>query len=252
MKILLKYTRILSLNVAIISIDKSIQKLCYWLVNSNISKYVCVANVHMCMEAFDNPAYAGIVNNADMTVPDGRPLVWAQKLMGCKDAAQVRGSDLMKAICRTAAREGVPVGLYGGTNEALNGFKLYLRQKFPGLEIAYAISPPFQPLTKDEDAAYCRQINASGAKILFVGLGCPKQECWMAGHKGRINCVMIGIGAAFDFFGGTQQEAPRIMQKTGTEWVFRLMAEPRRLWKRYLKHNPRFVYYFLRQLLFHK
>jgi N-acetylglucosaminyldiphosphoundecaprenol N-acetyl-beta-D-mannosaminyltransferase len=212
------------------------------------SKYICVANVHMCMEAFDNPEYAEIVNGADMTVPDGRPLVWAQKLLGHRNAGQVRGSDLMRNVCRQAEKRNISVGFYGGSKQALNGLQGFLKRQFPELSVACAISPPFRKLSRDEDQKDIDIINRSGARILFVGLGCPKQEYWMAAHKGKVNCVMIGIGAAFDFFGGTQKQAPGIMQKTGTEWVFRFASEPGRLWKRYLKHNPRFVYYFFKQL----
>ena len=212
------------------------------------SDYIGVANVHMCMEAFDSRKYAEIINNAAMTVPDGRPLVWAQKLLGHKNAGQVRGSDLMLNICMEAEKRHIPVGLYGGTDEALKGFQGFLKNQYPSLEVAYAMSPPFRQLSQNEDVEIINNINESGARILFVGLGCPKQEYWMAEHKGKVNCVMIGIGAAFDFFGGTKKQAPRFMQQTGTEWLFRFASEPRRLWKRYLKHNPRFVYHFLKQL----
>ena len=217
--------------------------------NKNLTiKYICVANVHMCMEAFDNRQYAEIINKSAITVPDGKPLVWAQKLLGYDSASQIRGSDLMRSVCTKAEEFKIPIGLYGGSKTALDGFSCFLGKQYPDLLIPYAISPPFRKLSNAEDKRIIDDINISGARILFVGLGCPKQEYWMAEHKGKINCVMIGIGAAFDFFGGTKRQAPRFMQKTGTEWLFRFASEPRRLWKRYLKHNPRFVYYFLKQL----
>jgi len=238
---------ILHLNISNTSILKTSKQICAWAVNRD-SRYVCVANVHMVMEAFETEKYAGIVNNADMTVPDGRPLVWAQKLLGYKEAYQVRGSDLMLHVCKAAEERNIPIGIYGGSEKALKGFQSFLENRYPNLHVAYSLSPPFRKLSKAEDAKVINDTNDSGARILFVGLGCPKQEFWMAEQKGKINCVMIGIGAAFDFFGGTKRQAPKIMQQTGTEWLFRFASEPRRLWKRYLKHNPRFVYYFLKQL----
>ncbi|MBU0970232.1 MAG: WecB/TagA/CpsF family glycosyltransferase, partial [Proteobacteria bacterium] len=125
----------------------------------------------------------------------------------------------------------------------------FLKKKYPGLHIACAISPPFRELTPQEDEEYTKQINKSGARILFVSLGCPKQERWMADHKDRLSCVMLGVGAAFDFLSGKKKHAPRWMQKVGLEWIFRLACEPRRLWKRYFKHNPRFIWYFGKQLI---
>ncbi len=243
----MKKTKIVSFYLDITDLPTVIDSIFNRLANRKPG-YVCVANVHMCMEAFDNPGYQKIIDNAAMTVPDGRPLVWTQKLLGHRNAGQVRGSDLMLNVCREAEKKKMPVGLCGGSVTALRGFQKFLGDRYPNLDIACAISPPFRKLTENEDETYVRQINESGVRILFVGLGCPKQEYWMAEHKDKVNCVMIGIGAAFDFFGGTQKEAPGVMQKTGTEWIFRFMSEPWRLWKRYLKHNPRFVYYFLKQL----
>lgn len=233
--------------VAVTSYDEVVPKL-IGVSSEGSGKYVCVANVHMCMESFDNPAFCQVVNNADLVVPDGRPLVWALRLLGEKHAFQVRGSDLLLRLCKEAEQKQIPIGLYGGTPESLEDFQYYLKQEYPSLPIACAISPPFRPLDVQEDAEYVAQINASGARILFVGIGCPKQENWMAEHKDRLHCVMIGVGAAFDFFSGRKKHAPRWMQKAGLEWAFRLASDPRRLWKRYLKHNPRFVWYFLKQL----
>ena len=213
-------------------------------------KYICVSNVHMCMESFDNKGFCKIVNEADLVVPDGKPLVWAQKLLGEKKAGQVRGSNLVLSVCKTAEKAKIPIGLYGGTEQSLSGFILFLKAAYPDLCIPFADSPPFRALTPKEDKDYIKTINASGIRILFVGIGCPKQEKWMAGHKDKLHCVMIGVGAAFDFFSGQKKHAPRWMQQVGMEWMFRLASDPKRLWKRYLKHNPRFVFYFLKQLLF--
>ena len=143
----------------------------------------------------------------------------------------------------------IPVGFYGGSTTTLEQLIESFKKKYPHLKIAYHYSPPFRPLTAEEDAAVIRAVNASGTKILFVGLGCPKQERWMAAHRGKIQVVMLGVGAAFDFHAGSIRQAPRWMQKSGLEWLFRLIQEPRRLWRRYLYQNPRFVWFMIWQLL---
>lgn len=211
--------------------------------------YVCVATVHMTMEAFDSAAFRQVVNGADLVTPDGRPLVWALRSLGVRGASQVRGTDLTTHVVERAARENVPIGLYGGTPELLEAFVRMLRKRYPGVRVVCQIAPPFRPLRPEEDEAVTREIVASGARILFVGIGCPKQERWMVAHKGRIPAVMLGVGAAFDFHTGRVRQAPHWMQVAGLEWVFRLLMDPRRLWRRYAKHNPRFVGLFLMQLL---
>lgn len=240
--------RILTMRVDLTSHDHAVGYL-LGLAKEATGRYVCVANVHMCMEAFDDPVFRSKVNNADLVVPDGRPLVWGLRMLGHRAARQVRGADLLLNLCGKAEEQGIPIGLYGGVPESLHDFQTFLQARFPGLRIACAISPPFRPLLPMEDAVFTKQILDSEARILFVGIGCPKQENWMAAHKETLPCVMIGVGAAFDFFSGRKEQAPRWMQKTGLEWVFRLMSDPRRLWKRYLKHNPRFVWHFGRQIL---
>lgn len=240
---------ILTMPVAVTSYDDAAGRILRRAAAGQGSHYVCVANVHMCMESFDCPEFRRVVREADLVVPDGRPLVWGLKLLGAPEALQVRGSDLLLRLCSDAAVSGVPIGLYGGTPESLRDFESFLLQRFPQLEVACRISPPFRPLTEAEDHADVLQINASGARILFVGIGCPKQENWMAAHRGLVKCVMVGVGAAFDFFSGRKRHAPRWMQQAGLEWLFRLANDPRRLWKRYLKHNPRFLFYFALQIM---
>jgi N-acetylglucosaminyldiphosphoundecaprenol N-acetyl-beta-D-mannosaminyltransferase len=213
------------------------------------SSYVCVANVHMTMETFDSSQFRRVVNAADLVTPDGKPLVWALRFLGVSNPSQVRGADLVMHTVEHAAREDLPIGLYGGTSESLQAFVKVIEARFPEVRIVCQIAPPFRPLTPEEDEALTSEIASSGAHILFVGLGCPKQEKWMAEHRGRIPAVMLGVGAAFDFLSGAIPQAPRWMQETGLEWVYRLMMDPGRLWKRYAKHNPRFVGLFLLQLL---
>ena len=213
------------------------------------SAYVCVASVHTVMEAYASAAFRQVVNEADLVTPDGRPLVWALNVLGVKRPSQVRGTDLMTNVAEQAARENVPIALYGGTPELLEVFVRILETRYPKIRVVCRIAPPFRSLTSEEDEAVTDEIVASGARILFVGIGCPKQEKWMAAHKGRIPAVMLGIGAAFDFYTGRVRQAPRWMQVVGLEWVFRLLVDPRRLWKRYAKDNPRFVWFSLLQLL---
>jgi len=239
---------ILTMGVNLSSIASAVDEVVSWSFDSE-GRYICLSNVHMCMEVFDSDAFKKVVNGSDLTIPDGLPLVWAQKLLGNKKAEQVRGADLILALCDMAAEKNIPVGLFGASSELLQRLESVLCHKFPGLDITYAASPPFRAITPEEDKQYIDQINASGVKILFVGLGCPKQETWIAKHKGALRCTMLGVGAAFDFIAGNKKNAPLWMQKRGLEWLFRLASEPRRLCGRYLKHNPRFVYYFVLQLL---
>jgi N-acetylglucosaminyldiphosphoundecaprenol N-acetyl-beta-D-mannosaminyltransferase len=210
---------------------------------------VCVANVHMTMEAWDDRTFQALVNAADLVTPDGMPLVWALRRLGVPDATRVYGPTLTLHVCELAAREGVPVAFHGGSPEAIEALVPTLKARYPGLQVAYAESPPYRPATPDEGAATMAAILASGARILFVGLGCPKQERWMAEHRDRLPLVQLGVGAAFDFHAGCVRQAPPALQRLGLEWAFRMAMEPRRLAKRYLKHSPRFVWHFGRQLL---
>lgn len=213
------------------------------------SRCVCVCNVHMIMEAHDAPEFRAVVNSADLVTPDGMPLVWALRWLGVRDATRVDGSGLTLAVCAAAERERIPVALYGGTTESVGKFRAFAQQRFPNLRIAAALTPPFQPLRPEEDAAYIRQLTEAGARIVLVSLGCPKQEKWMAAHRGQLAAVMIGVGAAIDFHAGIVRRAPLWMQRIGLEWLYRLLQEPRRLWRRYLLLNPRFMGLLLLQLL---
>ena len=205
------------------------------------SRYVCAATVNNVIRARDDPRYQRAMNGADLTTPDGMPLVWALWGLGIRRAEHVRGTDLTVATLRTAAEHGIRVGFYGASADALGALLAAVERRWPRLEIAYAYSPPFRDLSGPEAEGIVKDINTSGARILFVGLGCPKQELWMASHRGRVQAVMLGVGAAFDFLAGTKREAPVLMRRTGTEWLFRLATKPRRLWKRYLRQNPRFL-----------
>lgn len=213
------------------------------------SRYICFANVHMLMEAQDSEMFMEIVRNADLVLPDGMPLVWMMRLKGAKHQQRVYGPTLMLHVLETAARENIPVGFYGGKPEVLALLINRMRTRYEGLKVAYSYSPPFRELSREEDDEIIKTINQTGTRILFVGLGCPKQEIWMAEHRGKVNAVMLGVGAAFDFHAGVKSQAPAWMQSLGLEWLFRLLTEPRRLWRRYFYHNSRFIFLAVADLL---
>lgn len=213
------------------------------------SRTVVFANVHVVMEAYDDPRFQNELKAMDLVNPDGMPLVWALRALGGDRASRVYGPHATQHILRAAEKVGLSVGFYGGTETTLGALVRHVRQSYPSLNIGFALSPPFRPLSQEEDQTIVRQIKRSAVHLLFVGLGCPKQESWMSSHKAAIPAVLLGVGAAFDFLAGTKPQAPAWMMRSGTEWLFRLCSEPRRLLKRYAKHNPRFVVLFLLQLL---
>lgn len=238
---------ILKMRVDATSYGDTVNRVLGWAGNGE-SRYICIANVHSVMESFDDPLFRNCMNAADLVTSDGMPLVWALRSLGIPGATRVYGPDLVPAVLRAADNKGLRVGFYGGSPESLKQLVAITERQHPGL-VGYGFSPPFRDLTTDEDQAVVDRINASGVPILFVGLGCPKQEKWMADHKHRIHAVMLGVGAAFDFLTGLKPQAPHFLQAAGLEWLFRFAVEPKRLWRRYLKHNPRFVAHFAAQLL---
>jgi N-acetylglucosaminyldiphosphoundecaprenol N-acetyl-beta-D-mannosaminyltransferase len=211
--------------------------------------YICVAAVHTVMASREDPELREAVVRADFTVPDGQPLVWAMNLLGHALPDRVYGPELMDRACERAARTGVRIYLYGGRNQgALAQLALNLRRRHPGLRIVGGYSPPYRQLSGDEEADVAEEINRSGADVVWVGIGVPKQEKWMARMRPRLDApVLIGVGAAFDFHAGLVPQAPDWMQRFGLEWAYRLAQEPRRLWRRYARYNPLFVLGFARQ-----
>jgi len=239
---------VVSLNINVCNHESAIRQIAE-LVEHGKGGYVCFSTVHMIMESHDNAEYGAKVNAADLIIPDGMPLVWMQKLQGEGQAARVRANDLMILLCAYAEKNDLTVGFYGGKQSVIDAITKRARKDFPKLKIACAFSPPFRPLTDAEDAEITAEINRKNPDILFMGLGCPKQENWMAAHKNRVKAVMLGVGASFDFFAGNVKESPEWLGKLGLEWLFRLTQEPRRLWRRYLILNPRFVRLATLQLL---
>jgi N-acetylglucosaminyldiphosphoundecaprenol N-acetyl-beta-D-mannosaminyltransferase len=213
------------------------------------SRYVCACNVHTVVTARREPAFAKAIDMADLATPDGAPIAWCLRRAGASAQRRIAGPDLMWRCCARAAAEGLPIFLYGARNETLRRLCARLVREFPGIVLAGCHAPPFRSLTPSEDERIVRTIEDRGARIVFVALGCPRQELWMAAHRGRIHAVMIGVGAAFDFHAGVIARAPQWMQAAGLEWLYRLSAEPLRLWRRYLVTNTRFLVYLLREIV---
>ena len=220
------------------------------MVAERLRGYVCVCNVHTVMAAREDPELRAALLSSSLNVPDGQPLVWAMNALGHSLEDRVYGPELMARACARAASTGQRFYLYGGRDQgALDQLALNLRTRFPGVMIVGGYSPPFRPLTGEEQAVIAAEINESEADVVWVGIGVPKQEKWMAMLRPQLEApVLIGVGAAFDFHAGLVPQAPPWMQGAGLEWSYRLAQEPRRLWRRYLRYNPRFVGAILRQL----
>jgi N-acetylglucosaminyldiphosphoundecaprenol N-acetyl-beta-D-mannosaminyltransferase len=232
---------ILGMELAITDYDGAMD----WMdevVRRNARACITAAAVHLVMVAREDPETGRAVKRA-LAVPDGVPLVWALRALGHKDATRVYGPDLMAHYCARAARTGATMYLYGGRSEAaLEQLTAALRRRFPGLRIVGGWSPPFRPLTDAERDEVAARINAARADVVWVGTGQPKQEKWMAEMRDHLDApVLAAVGAAFDFHAGIVPQAPAWMQRAGLEWVYRLSREPRRLWRRYARYNPRFV-----------
>jgi N-acetylglucosaminyldiphosphoundecaprenol N-acetyl-beta-D-mannosaminyltransferase len=239
--------KILGSRVDPVSYARAVQQVITWAQHHE-SRYVCVANVHTLMEAYDSPEFQNVVNAADLVTPDGMPLVWMLHRLGYPEQGRVYGPELTMKLIEAVATQEIAIGFYGASVETLEQLIATLKRKYPILNIAYSYSPPFLAMTVEEDEAIIRTVNSSEAKILFVGLGCPKQERWMAAHRGKIQSVMLGVGAAFDIHAGNKRQAPLWMQRSGLEWLFRFSQEPTRLWRRYVYHNPRFLILAIMQL----
>jgi N-acetylglucosaminyldiphosphoundecaprenol N-acetyl-beta-D-mannosaminyltransferase len=213
------------------------------------SSYVCLANVHMVVEANAHDDFKSVLHNADIIAPDGKPLTWALKMLYGIDQPRIAGMDLLPRLLSVAESYQLPVFFYGGTEQMQERTRSFLTEKYPDLILAGFVSPPFRRLTDREEEEHISIINSSGAKLLFVVLGCPKQEKWMARMKGKITTCMVGIGGALPVMIGLQKRAPQWMQNAGLEWFFRLVQEPKRLFKRYLVTNSKFLFLLSRDLV---
>jgi len=242
--------RVLGAPIDVLTADSAVQQIGQW-ASAHESRYVCICNAHSVVTTTQDAAFCAAVAAADMATPDGAPVAWMLNHLGAQDQKRVSGPDLMLDYCAYAAGNGEAVYLFGSTDETLVALRRTLQSRWPRLQIAGWESPPFRAPTAAEDAATVERINASGAGTVWVSLGCPKQELWMAAHRGRVRAVMIGVGAAFDFHAGTAPRAPVWMRERGLEWLHRLVSEPRRLWRRYLLTNTAFILGAARQLLRH-
>jgi N-acetylglucosaminyldiphosphoundecaprenol N-acetyl-beta-D-mannosaminyltransferase len=232
---------VIGVNVSAITMGDAIAAIERW-IGEGRREYVCITGVHGIMECRHDPSLRNIHNLAGMVTPDGMPLVYFLRLTGRKHTQRVYGPDLMREMTAVSARQGYRQFYYGGDVGVAEKLKESLVRSAPGLQVAGTFCPPFRQMTPEEDAAIVDMINAARPDIVWVGLSTPKQERWMAAHRGRIEApVMIGVGAAFDFLAGTKRQAPKWMQRHALEWLFRLCSEPRRLWRRYAYIVPGFM-----------
>lgn len=240
---------IIGVGVSPLTMGEAVQTIDAW-IQTDQRQYVCVSNVHTLMESYRHVQLRGVHNAAGMVTPDGMPLVWLSRLRGYPQTERVYGPDLLMAVCEASQDKGYKHFFYGGAPGIAEQLISNLRARFPALEVVGYDAPPFRPLTDEEKEATIAQINAAAPHIVWVGLGAPKQEYWMSTYRARLNApVLIGVGAAFDFHAGNKPQAPLWMQRNGLEWTFRLMSEPRRLWRRYLINNPLFLMLAAAQLL---
>lgn len=239
--------KIVSLHVSGLSFGSTLCRIIQ-LAKSKKPSYCCFANVHMTIEAYDNPSFAQQVNAADLVCADGMPLVTATRLLYKKEIERVAGMDMMPSVMEAAAKEGISVFFYGATQKVLDEIEERARKELPLLEIAGRFAPPFKQFSEEEKQEHLRMINASGAGIVLVALGCPKQEKWMAENSKHIHAVLLGVGAAFSVYANMRKRAPEWVRDLSLEWLFRLFQDPIRLFKRYCYTNSKFIALFLKQV----
>jgi N-acetylglucosaminyldiphosphoundecaprenol N-acetyl-beta-D-mannosaminyltransferase len=245
----LQRVNILGVGVNAIDMSIAVNTVRDW-IDRNDRNFVCVTGVHGVMESYRDPTLRKIHNAAGLVTPDGMPLVWLGRRLGFGQIKRVYGPDLMLALCEHSMGKAYSHFLYGGGPEVPEKLAEELKDRFPGLQVAGVYSPPFRELTPDEDEGVIKMINDSGAQIVWIGLSTPKQEKWMSSHLKKLKApVLIGVGAAFDIHSGLKPQAPAWMRNSGLEWLFRLITEPKRLWRRYAINNPMFVALAARQLL---
>lgn len=232
---------VIGVQVDLLDWDTAIGRIAAW-GRARESRYVCFCNVHSAVTAAFDSRFHQIIAGSDMCTSDGAPVTWMLRQLGAPEQKRLNGPDLMLRYFAAEAPKGGKVYFYGGTPDTLKLLRDRVVAEYPGMQVVGMHSPPFRSASGAEDDDDVARINASGAHVVFVGLGCPKQEAWMAAHRGRVNAVMMGVGAAFDFHAGVQPRAPRWMQQNGLEWVHRLVHDPRRLWRRYLFTNIPFLF----------
>ena len=242
---------ILGTRIDALSWEQTLSQILSWAC-AHASRTVCLCNVHSVVSARHDPELAQALNSSDMNTPDGAPLAWLMRKTGWPEQQRLSGPDLMWLLLRELERRQMPVFLLGGTSTTLAALKHKLQLEFPALILAGRMSPPYRSLSESENADIADIVNASGARVLLVGLGCPKQEKWMALQRGKLHAVMLGVGAAFDYHAGLRQRAPASWQRLGLEWLHRLMQEPGRLITRYLLTNTLFLLALPRELWYRR
>lgn len=243
---MLKTERVIDLPVTVGSVERLASEVIQ-VARDGHGGYVCVANVHMVINARRDSNLRKVMEEAFLVTPDGLPLVWSLRQQGILEAKRVTGTDLTLELCQLAEKLQIPVGFYGSTIDTLSALKGQLSDQYPALKVVFYESPSELPLHPVVDLTVVDYINKSGAKIVFVGLGCPKQEFWMAAYAPHLSAVLIGVGAAFNFISGTVTRAPMWMQNMGFEWLHRLCMEPRKTWKRYATTNPVFIWLVIKE-----
>lgn len=240
--------RVISLDVTVQSYERALANI-IGLGKQNTPSYACFSNVHMIIEAQNSVEFQKMVNNANFVFADGMPLVFALRLLYGIKQERIAGMDVIPDLLEMCKSGHLSIFLFGSTQAVLDSFSHYIHTRFTGVRIAGVISPPFRTLTEKENDLIIEQINSSGANLVFVGLGCPKQEKWMAQNSPRIKSCLLGVGGGFEIYGGGIKRAPVWIQNVGLEWAFRLSQEPRRLFRRYASSNAKFIYFFTKQLL---
>lgn len=236
----LQHCEILKTKINVTNMSDTIKYICSHLDELR-GKYICVSNVHTTVMSYENEEYRKIQNSAAMALPDGAPLSSYSRRKGYKDAQRVTGPDLMLELFKISMQGGYRHYFYGATEETLAAMRQVLERDYPGIEIAGMYAPPFRETTQEEDEQIIQQINESRPDFIWVGLGAPKQEQWMYHHMGKLDGVLVGVGAGFDYLAGYIKRAPRWMQKMSLEWVYRLLQDPKRLWRRYFTSNVKFI-----------
>jgi N-acetylglucosaminyldiphosphoundecaprenol N-acetyl-beta-D-mannosaminyltransferase len=239
----------LGVRVHAVQIPDVVRQFEEWIGRNDGCHCVAVTGMHGVMEALHHPEFCDILNSADLVVPDGMPLVWLGRLRGFPLRRRVYGPELMMTFCQEMASKGYRHFFFGGTTDLPEKLSESLRRRIPSLQIAGTFSPPFGPASPEENEATVTMINATKPDVVWVGLSEIKQDTWMYENRGKLNVpVLVGIGAAFDFLAGTKTQAPEWMREHGLEWLFRLLQEPRRLWRRYLIYGTQFVFCVLLEL----
>lgn len=240
-----KTCRIMGVQIAVTDMEQTLA-----LIAENLQtwkgEYICVSNVHTTVTAYEDPDYRQVQNGAVMALPDGGPLSAYSRRCGFPQAQRVTGPDLMRRILEESAEHGWRHYFYGSTEQTLDALRGWIARRYPGAVIAGMYSPPFRPMTPEEDEEIVRKINETSPDFVWVGLGAPKQERWMAAHRGRVHALMLGVGAAFDYEAGNIRRAPEWMQKHSLEWLYRMLQDPRRLIGRYLNTNLKFLWWAMR------